>query len=284
MPKFLTHVNRVLVASALVFSLSGFTTLESLFAPKADQWDRWTAHDPQSDLVVNHNQWEQFLKTYVVTDSTGLNRVKYDRVTDADTKALHAYIVNLRMVPVDKLNKEEQMAYWINVYNALTIRLILEFYPVKTIQDIDLGSGFFSSGPWDEKLFKIDGELISLNDVEHRILRPIWKDPRIHYAVNCASVGCPNLQNLAFTSANLEALLDQGARSYINSNRNISFRDGKLVASKIYSWFQEDFGGSEQAVLAHMRTYANVGVKTILERVTGIYDYAYDWELNIAER
>lgn len=284
MPKFLTHVNRVLVASALVFSLSGFTTLESLFAPKADQWDRWTAHDPQSDLVVNHNQWEQFLKTYVVTDSTGLNRVKYDRVTDADTKALHAYIVNLRMVPVDKLNKKEQMAYWINVYNALTIRLILEFYPVKTIQDIDLGSGFFSSGPWDEKLFKIDGELISLNDVEHRILRPIWKDPRIHYAVNCASVGCPNLQNMAFTSANLEALLDQGARSYINSNRNISFRDGKLVASKIYSWFQEDFGGSEQAVLAHMRTYANVGVKTILERVTGIYDYAYDWELNIAER
>jgi len=281
MPKLLTHVNRVLVASALVFSLSGFATLEALFAPKADLWDRWETHDPQSTLVVNHNQWDQFLKKYVVTDQSGLNRVKYDRVTDADTESLHAYIVNLRNVPVDKLNRKEQMAYWINVYNALTIRLILEFYPVKSIQDIDLGSGFFSSGPWGEKLFKLDDELLSLNDVEHRILRPIWKDARIHYAVNCASIGCPNLQNIAFTAANLETLLDKGAKSYINSDRNIKFRDGKLVASKIYSWFQEDFGGSEAAVLEHMRTYANVGVKTVLERVNSIYDYSYDWGLNI---
>ncbi len=283
MAKTRSPIIRIFVVSALVFCLSGFSALEALFAPKPNLWKRWQTHDPHSTRVVNHDQWDRFLKKYVVTDSNGLNRVRYDHVTTADTQALHGYIVNLRRVPVDRLNRMEQLAFWINVYNALTVRLVLEFYPVNSIQDIDLGSGFFSSGPWNKKLFKIDGELVSLNDVEHRILRPIWQDPRLHYAVNCAAIGCPNLQIQAFTGANVSTLLDQGARSYINSNRNISFRDGRLVVSKIYTWFQDDFGGSEAAVLAHMRRYANTGVKSILEQVTDIYDYTYDWDLNLAK-
>ena len=282
MPGIHARFSQPFVAIALVLSLSGFTALESLFAPKADLWERWTTHDPNSGIVVEHGVWDKFLKTYVVADSTGLNRVSYGKVTEPDAKALHGYLESLRQVPVNRLNRPEQFAYWVNAYNALTVRLILEFYPVKSIQDIDLGSGFFSSGPWGEKLFKVDGEVLSLNDIEHRILRPIWADPRIHYAVNCASVGCPNLQQDAFTSANTEALLEQGARSYINSGRNISFSNGQLVVSKIYSWFQEDFGGSEGAVLAHMKKYADVGLLTILGQVTGIFGYAYDWNLNDA--
>ena len=101
---------------------------------------------------------------------------------------------------------------------------------------------FLKNRHWKKKLLTIEGEEVSLNDIEHRILRPIWRDPRIHYAVNCASIGCPNLVSTPFTAENTEALLDQGARNYINHPRavNISSK-GKVTVSSIYSWFESDF-------------------------------------------
>jgi hypothetical protein len=164
------------------------------------------------------------------------------------------------------------------------VRLVLDFYPVKSIQDIDLGSGLLSSGPWDKKLIRIDGELVSLNDIEHRILRPIWRDPRLHYVVNCASVGCPNLQRAAFTAARMDAMLDRAASAYVNSRRGVRLDDGELVVSKIYSWFQDDFGGSENAVLEHLKKYADNDLVTKLAHATSISGYEYDWGLNDAVR
>jgi hypothetical protein len=280
MLKPLFRVGQPMAALALVFSLSGFATLESLFAPKADLWERWTANDPSSSIVVDHGVWDRVLKTYVVPDKSGFNRVAYGKVTEADKKAVYAYLADLRAVPVSRLRPAEQQAYWINMYNALTVRLVLDFYPVKSIQDIDLGSGLFSSGPWGKKLIKIDGDLVSLNDIEHRILRPIWKDPRLHYAVNCASVGCPNLQRAAFTAAQMDAMLDRAASAYVNSPRGVSFDKGELVVSKIYSWFQDDFGGSEDAVLDHLKKYADNDLVNKLVQATSISGYEYDCSLN----
>ena len=104
-------------------------------------------------------------------------------------------------------SRDEQLAYWINLYNALTVKVILDHYPVKSILDIDISPGWFSIGPWGKKLVAVEGVEISLDDIEHRILRPIWRDPRIHYALNCAAVGCPNLLREAFTGATAEVLL-----------------------------------------------------------------------------
>jgi hypothetical protein len=170
------------------------------------------------------------------------------------------------------------------MYNALTVSVVLDFYPVKSIQDIDLGPGLFTIGPWDKKPIKVDDEAVSLNDIEHRILRPIWKDPRIHYAVNCASVGCPNLQRAAYTAARMDTMLERAASTFVNNPRGARFSDGKLVVSKIYAWFLDDFGGSKDAVLNHLRKYANKDLANKLGQATGISGYEYDWNLNDAAR
>ena len=250
-------------------------------APKADLWPRWEAHNPASSAVVDHSGWERFLGRYLVSNHpSGITRVRYGDVTSEDRRALESYIESLQWISVSRLNRDEQMAYWINLYNAVTVKVILDHYPVPSITKIDLSSGLFSRGPWEAKLLRIEGEEVSLNDVEHRILRPIWRDPRVHYAVNCASVGCPNLQNRAYTAANLEMLLEKGAREYINHPRGVSFEGSKLVLSSIYDWFQGDFGGSEEGVLRHLRRYAAPELAERLEGYSGRISYEYDWSLN----
>ncbi len=260
--------------------LMGFGGLEAVFAPKARLWERWTAHDPSAKATLDHSAWDRFLARYSVESPDGILRVAYGRVTAEDRAALDAYIDALAGVPVSRLARPEQRAFWINLYNALTIQVILEHYPVETIRDIDISPGLFADGPWDKKLIEIEGERVSLNDIEHRILRPIWKDPRLHYAVNCASLGCPNLQVVAFTAATSDSLLDAGARAYVNHPRGASFENGRLRVSSIYAWFTEDFGDSEAGVIAHLRRYAEPALEAKLARLKTIDDHAYDWRLN----
>ena len=160
---------------------------------------------------------------------------------------------------------------------------MLDHYPVDSIRDISISPGFFSVGPWGKKLIRIEGEELSLDDIEHRILRPIWKDPRIHYAVNCASMGCPKLMPRAFTAQNTEELLERGAKDFINSDHGARFESNtRLVASSIYDWFQEDFGGTESGVIAHLREYARAPLIEKLSGVDEVYDFEYDWTLNDA--
>lgn len=282
MAPFRRRALKIVFAAMLVVPLTGFAALESLFAPGADLWARWQANNPTSTTKVDHGAWGAFLKKYVSTDAAGVNRVAYGKVTDADKQALHGYLNAMRKVLVDGLNRDEQMAYWINLYNALTIRLVVDFYPVKSIQDIDLGSGLFSSGPWDKKLIKISGEMISLNDIEHRILRPIWEDPRIHYAVNCASIGCPNLAKVPYTARTLDDMLRKQAKDYINSPRGVKITEDGIVLSKIYTWFKQDFGGSEAMVLDHLATHASSDTEVKIMQAVDISGYDYDWTLNDA--
>jgi hypothetical protein len=154
---------------------------------------------------------------------------------------------------------------------------------VESIKDIDISPGFFSVGPWDKKLVTVEGKELSLNDIEHRILRPLWQDPRIHYAVNCASLGCPNLRRQAYTATTAEEMLRKGAREYINHPRGAKVKKGDLIVSSIYNWFEEDFGGSEAAVIDHLTQYAAPKLKSRLDGINSIDDYRYDWSLNKAE-
>ncbi len=252
----------------------------ALSAPKPDLWPRWEANDAKSATIVDHAAWGAFLQKYLVTNHpSGINRVRYGAVTPEDRRSLDGYVARLSSVRVAGLNRTEQKAYWINLYNALTVRVILERYPVKSIRDIRLG-GLFSSGPWDAKLVTVEGEKVSLNDIEHRILRPIWRDNRIHFAVNCASIGCPNLAAEPFTAATTERLLDEAARAYVNHPRGVSVAGGRLTASSIYDWYQADFDGSEEGVLRHFRAYAAPALATALAVVSGSFRYRYDWSLN----
>ena len=250
-------------------------------APSADLWPRWQVSYPGSTQLIDHTLWDRLLKTYLVTDDpSGINRFRYADVTKTDQQTLDTYLSQLQKVKVTTLSRKEQKAYWVNLYNSLTVKVILDHYPVKSIMDIDISPGLFSNGPWDAKLLHIEEEMISLNDIEHRILRPIFKDNRLHYALNCASIGCPNLQPVAFTTANTEELLEAGSREYINSPRGAQMIKNKLQVSSIYKWFQEDFDGSETGVLRHLQKYMQGSLADTLKTYKKGLRFGYDWELN----
>lgn len=237
-----------------------------------------------SVAVVDHSVWSKLLATYVVVSDNGINRVRYADFKREGHAALKSYITTLSTVEVGGLPRAEQMAFWANLYNAKTIDIILDAYPVKSIKDISLGGGLLAAvtgGPWKAKVLNVSGRDLSLDDIEHGILRPIFKDPRVHYAVNCASIGCPNLMQEAFTGAALDKQLDAGARAYVNHKRGVSVEGGEITVSSIYDWFAADFGG-ETGVVAHARKYADPALKQKLEGISAISGYDYDWSLNDA--
>ena len=271
---------RAVLAAALIVPLSGFTSVERLFAPSVEPWPLWERHDPNSTQKIDFSAWDALLKRYVKPGSDGVNRVDYAAFAKQDKAALANVIADLTGLPISRYNRSEQFAFWVNLYNAVTVQVILDHHPVESIRDVDISPGLFADGPWGKELVTVEGEALSLNDIEHRILRPVWDDPRIHYAVNCASIGCPNLATDAYEAERLEEMLETAAKAYINDPRGVSISGRKVTVSKIYDWFQEDFGGSTRTVLAHLKRYAAPALAEQLEAIGDIEGAQYDWGLN----
>jgi len=263
------------------------TTVHS--APKSDLWPRWQSHNAENSELIDHSAWQIFLDNYLVSNQlntesstiAGINLVRYAAVSKEDRGLLNNYLKKLESTAVSSFSRAQQRAFWINLYNASTVNLILEHYPLESITKISFS--FFSFGPWDEELLTVEGEELSLNDIEHRILRPIWRDPRIHYALNCASLGCPNLLPQAFTELNTESLLEQGARDYINHPRGADVQDDSIILSKIYEWYQADFGANEAGVLLHLQQYSTKERLKFWPTDELEIEYQYDWRLNAAD-
>lgn len=260
----------------ILFSMASAMTA----APSKKIWPKWNVADNSNQSSIDHSRWDQILKKYLISNHpSGIHMFSYNKVSDQDKKLLKEYIQSLTQLRITGYAKREQKAYWINLYNAITIDLVLDHYPVKSIKKI--GKGFFSFGPWDDKVATIENEDITLNDIEHRILRPIFDDNRIHYAVNCASRGCPNLADQSFTADRMEAMLHKGAQDFINHKRGVFFRsDKELEVSSIYDWFKVDFGDSDQGVIQHLIKYANGEQATRLKAFKGDLSFDYDWSLN----
>lgn len=220
--------------------------------------------------------YSDFLSTYV-TERNGINFVAYGNVTEAHHAQLKAYITSLEQTGDEGLNDDEIKAYWFNVYNAKTIDVILDNYPLKSIRSL----GALNRGPWDKKVLNVKGKgEMSLNDVEHGTLRKMYKEPRIHYAVNCASYGCPNLKSTVWTAATLEADLEAAAVAYINHPRGVRVENGKVIASKIFDWYKVDFGGNQAGMLEHFRQYAKGDLASQLSGATKVSKFEYNWDLN----
>src|SRR6185437_4831897 len=258
--------------------LAACSVVEGIAAPRSELVSQhWLANDQASTQRVDHTAWSEFLARYLVAGDDGVNRFGYARAKASGRAQLGDYIATLEAVPVSRLDRAEQRAYWINLYNAVTTRIVLDHYPVRSIRDI--GPGLFSFGPWDAKVVTVEGEQLSLNDIEHGILRPIWRDPRLHYALNCAAISCPSLPRVAFTAENTERLLEDGARAYVNDPRGVRIEDGRLIVSSIYLWYRSDFGRDEAAVMDHLRHYAAPELVAQLGRWHAPDGYAYDWRL-----
>jgi hypothetical protein len=249
-------------------------------SPSADLWPHWATYDQNSTLVADHSVWTRFLETYVHADEAGATWVDYGAVSAPDHAMIDVYIGFLERFPVRQATRDQQLAYWINLYNVLTVRLVLAHYPIASIRDIDISPGWFSDGPWGAKVTTVDGRKLSLNDIEHRILRPIWQDPRIHYVVNCASIGCPGLAPRAYTASDIEAQLAAAARTFVSHPRAISVIGGRVHASSLYKWYRADFGDTESGVLDHIQLNAAGPLAGALVGMDRIDAYDYDWSLN----
>jgi len=234
-----------------------------------------------SQEQVDHDPWDQILKTYVVSSDDGINRFRYGDVSAEDRATLSNYLNTLQTVDPAGLDRSEQFAYWANLYNALTVKLVLDHYPVSSIRKIKFGWSL-KPGPWDEKLLTVKGHDLSLNNIEHDILRPILQDVRVHYALNCASISCPNLWPQAFTGADLKGQLKAAMSAYVNHPRGVSLKSGSLQVSSIYVWYRQDFGGTDEAVIAHLKAHAAPDLVAALGQFTEISGHDYDWALNDA--
>jgi len=229
--------------------------------------------------------WEDVLEARLSAPdaATGLIRFDYKGFanSDADMTALDAYIAELA-ASAEPEDDSEAASYWANLYNAVTIDVVADNYPVTSIREIK--SGVFTPGPWKKELVTVGGKDLSLDNIEHDILRVRYSSPLVHYMVNCASVGCPNLQPKLWRGETLDADRDAAARAFINSPRGVRVEGGDVEVNSIYKWFADDFGGSKSSVIAHIRDYADDDLVARLEGVKAYDSHAYDWSLNAADR
>ncbi|MEM8741736.1 MAG: DUF547 domain-containing protein [Pseudomonadota bacterium] len=221
--------------------------------------------------------WADLLSRRLRLGDDGIARFDY-AAARADLPALQATLELLEGTDPRRLSAPAQMAFWINLYNALTVKLVVEAWPVGSIREV-MG-GLFNLGPWDENLVQVLGRPLSLDDIEHGILRPVFRDARIHYGVNCASIGCPNLAAEPYRADRLEAMLEAGARAFVNHPRGALASEGRLTVSSIYAWFEEDFGGTDAGVIAHLARYADAPLAGNLAGRTRVDRHAYDWAVN----
>ncbi len=216
-----------------------------------------------SAVNMDHSLWDQLLHKYVDLDGM----VDYSGFKD-DNQALQNYLQLLSSQrPTEKWSVQELLAYYINLYNAYTVDLILKNYPVKSIKDIN--------GPWTRGIVPIGTTQLSLGGIENGVLRKM-NEPRIHFAINCASISCPKLLNEAYTAARINEQLDMATTQFINSDKN-EITPGNPKLSSIFDWYQKDFKiGGKQDVIGYINQYSSVKVP----QNAPLEYLEYNWNLN----
>lgn len=225
------------------------------------------------------SKYADVLETRLSPANDGLMVFDYAAAKEAgDLAKINAYIDHLTAQNPNEMTDDYAVAYWANLYNAVTLKVVLENYPVKSIRKI--GGSLFSPGPWKDKRVTVNGKKLSLDNIEHDIMREKYPSPYIHYMVNCASIGCPNLLPRLWDGETLERDRNKAADAFINSPRGVQVTGDKLTVSSIYDWFEEDFGGNKKGVLAHIKEHANSDLTAAIEAGAKISGYDYDWTLN----
>ena len=241
--------NCIVVACTLFFTVASF-------AQKAS-----TTIKEVTKKTVSHDAWSGLLSRNVKDGLVNYTGFKTEKATlTAYTKSLAS------LVPTNTTPKNEAMAYWINAYNAFTVLLIIDNFGVKSIKDINKGE------PWKLKTISLGGANYSLDQIENEILRPKYKDARIHFAINCAAKSCPPLRNTAFTALDLNTQLDEQTKNFINNAQNNTINTKTAKLSKIFDWFKADFGD----IVSFINKYST----TKITKTTKISYNDYDWSLN----
>ncbi|MFM2392245.1 MAG: hypothetical protein RLZZ546_222 [Bacteroidota bacterium] len=210
---------------------------------------------------VDHKKLDALLKTYVNAEGF----VDYSQLSKKKREILDIVSIYSKVKP-ESLSKEDQLAFYINLYNIHTIYKIISHYPIKSIKDLDGGK------PWDQNTITLGNKKLSLNDIENKIIRPTFKDARIHFALNCGAVSCPVLLNGAYMGSSIYSQLDAQTKKFINNQKFNTISSNKLNLSKVFEWYKADFGNIIEFISKYVKIKLNAGAS--------ITHVEYNWSLN----
>jgi hypothetical protein len=235
----------------------------------------WNSSDETNRGIIDHSAFDGFLKTYVVSNHpSGINRFRYADVSRRDTKRLNKYIAKLASIDPRDYPRLEQKAYWLNLYNALTLQELLKVYPITAVDRDKLSR---------KRRISVAGNKLSVADIDQRILRPIWQDYKMVFGLSCSAVGCPAIHDQAFTASNTNQLLKQYAREFINHPRGLTVSRDELRVSSIFSWYRDEFGGEDRQLIRLFTHYAEDNKALYILGFSGDIEYAYDKRINAPE-
>lgn len=261
---------RLFLISITLGYLSIFTST-AVAGLDSQSWPIWNKSNESNPAIIDHSTFDRFLKTYVLTNHpSGINRFRYGDVSRRDSKRLDAYIVQMTSIDPRQYRKREQKAYWLNLYNALTIQSLLKKYP-RALDTRKLNPRI-----------RVAGVKLRRADIGDRILRPIWHDYKVIFGLSCASVGCPAIQASAYTAANINKLLKQSAREFINHPRGLVVSRHEMRVSKIFDWYREDFG-DDKRLLKLFAHYADDKKALYILGFSGDMKFNYDARPNSPE-
>lgn len=249
-------------ALTLFIVLTTYSCFSAKGLPIKEVKENTTSKTQTETTTLDHSAWNTLLQKYVADHGN----VDY-KGFKTESKKLNDYVDYLASkVPSEDWNINEQLAYFINVYNANTIKLIVENYPIKSIKDI--------SNPWMKNRIKIGNKDYSLADIENGILRKM-NEPKIHFAINCASYSCPKLLNTAYTSENVQELMEKATKEFINNSEKNKLSVNNLKLSEIFKWYKSDFT-ENGSLIDYINQYAETPISTEAK-----IDYIeYNWDLN----
>lgn len=250
----------------------------ALAASQTELAQHWQAHDNSSSATIDHSAFATFLDNYVVEREHAANLVRYAKVT-ADAHAnLEAYIAKLAQVPLADYNRDVQLAYWLNLYNAALLDLVLDHYPVKSVTAI----GGRNTSPWAIPVVRIDGYQLTLNDIRQRILEPIWNEPLIGYGLSWAAMGGPELRAEPYSADGVFLQLRDSAERFINSPQGLTIKDDRLIVSRFFDWNRADFGDTDIALISQLREHAQPALSVRVDIFDTISEFKFNWQLNDA--
>lgn len=239
-------------------------------------WPRWAAHDKNSTFVVDHSWWENFMADH--TDRhDGIGVLDYVYVSNRGLGGLASYVYALQHVPVSKLSRDEQLAFWLNLHNALAAQTTAQSLDSiaqwsATTRHLVLGK------PWREKNVEVEGQSLSLVDIERRILMRQWNDPRVLYGIHLPALGAPALPAKPFTGDSVWKMLENRARAFVNSDQALEFHGDDIHVSSLYFWDDQLFN-NEAEVLNHLQHFATAERRAQIAKLDAIKATYLNWRL-----
>ncbi len=238
----------------------------------------WDDSEPSSIIDVDHAPLQEILQKYIVADHpSGISRFNYALVSESDTAKLQQYLEYLQLLEPRQLNEAEAKAYWVNLYNAATLNMVIEAYASGRVNKVKARG--LSARRWRRDIVTIAQQDMSLDDILHGVIRPLYKDPRMHYAVFFCTLGGPDMPVEVMNGENNETLLNQFEVAYLNQGRAVRLENGELVLSEMFKTYDTDFASDQYGLVSYLKQHVAPPLADVLDTVSDVR-FEYDWTVN----